>query len=114
MNPIPCAHCGNNFMRPTIDPEAPKLCNNCLIREEKRNPPKKENMEQTIDIKIKCPISVHNYIEEYCLNNGIDLTKYFLSLHESFKQVQEMENPSEIEESQVSESKSSSHKSKKK
>ena len=44
-------------MRPTPDPEAPKLCNNCLVREEKRNPTKKETMEQTIDIKITCPIS---------------------------------------------------------
>lgn len=85
MSPIPCAHCGANFMRPTPDPEAPKLCNNCLVREEKRNPTKKESMEQTIDIKITCPIAIHNEIEEYCINNGINLSKYFLSLHETFK-----------------------------
>lgn len=81
MHPIPCSHCGGNFMRPTPDPEAPKLCNNCLLREEKRNPTKKENMESTIDIKISCPISMHNEIEEYCINNGISLTNYFIDLH---------------------------------
>ena len=85
MSPIPCAHCGANFMRPTPDPEAPKLCNNCLVREEKRNPTKKEPMEQTIDIKITCPIKIHNEIEEHCINNGITLSKYLLSLHETFK-----------------------------
>lgn len=81
MHPIPCSHCGGNFMRPTLDPEAPKLCNNCLLREEKRNPTKKENMEQTIDIKITCPIKIHNEIEEFCINNGITLSNYFLDLH---------------------------------
>lgn len=97
MPPIPCAHCGSNFMRPTNDPEAPKLCNNCLVREEKRNPTKKENMEATIDIKICTPVHIHNEIEEYCINNGINLSQYFLSLHETFKTKNE-ELPSEIPE----------------
>lgn len=85
MSPIPCAHCGVNYMRPTLDPEVPKLCNNCLVREEHRKPTKKENMESTIDIKITAPLHVHNEIEEYCINNGMNLSQYFLSLHDTFK-----------------------------
>lgn len=72
-------------MRPIPDPLAPKLCNNCLVREEKRNPPKKESMEDIINIQIKCPLAIHNEIEEYCINNGMTLSKYFLSLHETTK-----------------------------
>ena len=80
MHPVPCSHCGNNFMRPTIDPEAPKLCNNCSVREEKRNPKKVDKMTK-IGILIQCPQDVHVEIEELCINRGIDLTKYFLDLH---------------------------------
>lgn len=86
MHPIPCAHCGSNFMRPLPDPQAPKLCNNCLIREEKKNPQKKEPMEPSIDIKITCPINIHHEIEEHCINQGINLTKYFLGLHHFFSE----------------------------
>jgi hypothetical protein len=84
MYPIPCAHCGVNFMRQTIDPESPRLCNNCSLREEKRNPINRELMQKTIDIKITCPISIHNNIEEYCMNKGINLSKYFIDLHQYF------------------------------
>ena len=80
MPPIPCAHCGNNFMRQTLDPEAPKLCNNCTVREEKRNPTKVNTMD-TVDILITCPKQVQINIEEYCINEGIDFSKYFLGLH---------------------------------
>lgn len=80
MPPIPCAHCGNNFMRTTLDPEAPKLCNNCSVKEEKRNPKPKEKMS-TIDILIKCPREVQIEIEEYCITHGMDFNRYFLELH---------------------------------
>lgn len=86
MPPIPCAHCGGNFMRTTTDPEAPKLCNNCLLREEKRNPRKEEIMQDIVEILIKCPRDTQIEIEEYCINQGMDFTKYFLSLHETFKE----------------------------
>ena len=82
MNPIPCAHCATNFMRKTNDPEAPKLCNNCLVREEIRNPSKIKKVE-TMDILIKCPIEIQAEIEEYCINQGIDFSKYFISLHQT-------------------------------
>lgn len=80
MHPVPCNHCGNNFMRPTIDPEAPRLCNNCTVREEKRNQ-KQVNTVETVDILITCPRQVQINIEEYCINQGIDFSKYFLGLH---------------------------------
>lgn len=81
MHPIPCSHCASNFMRHDINPESPKLCNNCLLKEENRHPKKKENMEPTIEIQIKCPLKVHNEIEEYCINFGLNLTEYFLKSH---------------------------------
>ena len=83
MQPIPCAHCGFNFMRQTIDPEAPKLCHNCALREERRSPTKKETMK-TIDVVIKLPVGIQAEIEEYCINQGMDFSKYFLSLHHFF------------------------------
>lgn len=83
MQPIPCAHCGNNFMRHTLDPEAPKLCNNCIVKENLRNP-KKEKPMQTVDVLIKCPPQVQAEIEEHCITVGIDFTKYFLNLHDKF------------------------------
>jgi len=72
-------------MRQTIDPEAPKLCNSCAIREEKRSPTKKDIMP-TIDIVIKCPVAIQADIEEYCINKGMDFSKYFLSLHHFFSE----------------------------
>lgn len=85
MQPIPCAHCGYNFMRQTRDPEAPKLCNSCVLKEEKRSPTKKESMK-TIEIVIKCPVEIQADIEEYCINKGMDFSKYFLSLHHFFSE----------------------------
>jgi hypothetical protein len=54
------------------------------VREQQRNP-KGEKKMQTIDILIKVPQAEYVDIEEYCINNGIDVTKYFLSLHDTFK-----------------------------
>lgn len=84
MHPIPCAHCGFNFMRQNLDPDSPKLCNNCILREKKRTI-KKEEIMTTIDILITCPRQDQIEIEEYCINEGIDFTKYFLSLHYAFR-----------------------------
>jgi hypothetical protein len=81
MQPIPCAHCGNNFMRHNLNPELPRLCNNCEIREEKRNP--KEKKMETIDIVLTVPREDHIAIEEHCINHGIDFSKYFLELHKA-------------------------------
>jgi hypothetical protein len=82
MQPIPCAHCGVNFMRHNLDVENEKLCNNCLVREEIRNP-KKEKIMETVGILIQCPKQTQIDIEELCINQGIDFSKYFLNLHEA-------------------------------
>lgn len=82
MHPIPCAHCGLNFMRKTPDPEAHKLCNNCSLREEKRNPKSKnEEKMTTVNVTITCPAKDYVAIEEHCINEGIDFSRYFLELH---------------------------------
>lgn len=83
MSPIPCAHCGHNFMRPTVDPEAPKLCNNCLLRENLRKP-KEKQMKDTVGILIECPRPTQIDIEEFCLNQGVNFSQYFLKLHQEF------------------------------
>lgn len=87
MQPIPCNHCGYNFMRQTIDPEAPRLCNSCNIKEQSRTQ-KGEKLE-TIDILIKVPKDIYVKIEEICINKGINITRYFTdfiySSHEFFK-----------------------------
>lgn len=80
MSPIPCAHCGNNFMRQNLDPELPRLCNSCSLREDKRNPKKEKKME-TIDVVITVPRQDHIAIEEHCINRGVDFSRYFLELH---------------------------------
>ena len=82
MSPVPCHHCGYHFMRSSVDPEEPRLCNNCIVREDLRNPKKGSQMlEDTINILIKCPKDIHKDVEEHCINKGIDLTRYFLNLH---------------------------------
>lgn len=66
-------------MRPTIDPEAPRLCNSCVL---KNDPTKtKGNIMETIGITVQFPKEIQIDIEEFCINKGIDFTQYFLNLH---------------------------------
>lgn len=69
-------------MRHTLDLENETLCNSCEVREEIRNPKGKKKMA-TIDILIKCPAETYAEIEEMCMNQGTNATKYFLGLHAS-------------------------------
>jgi hypothetical protein len=91
-------------MRATPDDER-KLCNSCLLREEKRTITKEDKMSGTIDILIKCPIEEQRKIEEICMNQGIDFTKYFLDLHRvntvferERERLEKSEEPEKIEE----------------
>ena len=86
MPPIPCAHCGINFMRSNPDPEIPKICNNCLIKEQIRKPKPEEKLK-TIKIIIECPQRIHAEIEETCMNLGINYTEFFLMCYKSSKEV---------------------------
>lgn len=82
MHPIPCSHCGNNFMRPTNDPEAPRLCNNCALRESVRIPSKKnEGEKEEVTILIHFPRQIQNEIEEHCIAHGLSFSEYFLRLY---------------------------------
>lgn len=102
MHPIPCAHCGTNFMLHTLDPEAPHLCNSCLIKEEKRNPTKGKQMD-TIGIVINCPRKDQNEIEEICLAQGKDFTRYFLELHYASQAAVELMNEATNQKPEIQE-----------
>ena len=78
--PIPCAHCGFNFMRHNLDENAPKLCNNCLLRAEK-NQPKGEKPMSKASFLIECDRKDQIDIEEKCTNDGITISDYFMRLH---------------------------------
>lgn len=81
MPPIPCMHCGVNFMRTTTEPDGIKLCNNCTVKENLRNPPKEDKMENTVEILIKCSREEQIEIEEICITQSKDFSRYFLELH---------------------------------
>ena len=81
MQPIPCAHCAINFMRNSTNPETPRLCNSCILKEEIRNP-KKGNKMETVDILIKCSSKMQREVEEICLNLGVSFSEYFIKLHQ--------------------------------
>jgi hypothetical protein len=82
MQPVPCIHCGYNYMRRTTEPDAIRLCNSCEVREQQRNPKGEKKME-TIDILIKCPNHVYRDIEEYCINKGTNPSDYLLKIYYS-------------------------------
>jgi len=85
--PIPCAHCGTNFMRHDLNPEAPKLCNNCDHKEKSK--PKKEIKMTDAKILIDCSRKMQIEVEEYCTNVGITISQYFTDLHRtSFDQAE--------------------------
>lgn len=84
--PIPCAHCGTNFMRRSIDPEAPKLCNNCELKVSNTKPKEKTNMDN-VKILIECTRKVQIEVEEYCVNMGLTISDYFVDLHNVFQSV---------------------------
>ncbi len=83
MPPIPCPHCGINFMRTIMNPEQKQLCNNCLVKEQIRKP-KEEGKLETIDILIKCPKHIHAEIEEFCMNRGTNYTQVFLMFYDNY------------------------------
>jgi hypothetical protein len=66
-------------MRQQNEPDGPRLCNSCEVRENIRNPKGKEM--QTVGILIQVPKETQIEIEEYCIANGKDFSKYFLELH---------------------------------
>jgi hypothetical protein len=80
--PIPCAHCGTNFMRRDIHPDAPKLCNNCSIKDQIRNPKQEIKLEK-VKLLIEVDRETQIEIEELCTNLGISISDYLVSLHKT-------------------------------
>lgn len=101
--PIPCAHCGTNFMRHNLDPEAPKICNNCVIRERDREKtlkkPGVKDMSK-IQIMIEFDPKTQVEVEELCMNRGISYSQYFLQLHEDSKVLGRVVKEEEVEKSE--------------
>jgi|SRR5277367_1785365 len=82
--PIPCAHCGNNFMRRDLDPDAPKLCNNCILKDQIRHPKQEIKLEK-VKLLIEVDRKTQIEIEELCTNEGFSISNYFIRLHEAVK-----------------------------
>ena len=88
MPPIPCAHCGVNYMRHSLDPEAPKLCNNCQNTVQQK--PKEKPPVTDIKVIIMMPSKLQAEIEEICINEGVDFSEYFLNLHAAHEEFRAM------------------------
>ena len=96
MQPVPCIHCGYNYMRRTTEPDVVRLCNSCEVRENQRNP-KGENKMQTIDILIKVPQKEYidivlkkadgYYHEVHLYDDSEKNLEYFLSLKKKYPDV---------------------------
>lgn len=84
--PIPCAHCGTNFMRRSIDPDAPKLCNNCEVKELNKKQSKGETKMESVKLLIECPRKSQIEIEEHCTRQGLSISTYLIGLHDAHMQ----------------------------
>jgi hypothetical protein len=71
-------------MRKTIDPEAPKICDACKIRDDDRKKGEKKVSNKT-KILIECDPHTQAEVEEYCMIIGKNFSEYFLDLHEKRK-----------------------------
>jgi hypothetical protein len=86
--PIPCAHCGTNFMRRDLNPDAPKLCNNCEYNNKQKEQNRINNKEKNaseIQFLFTCDRKTQIEIEEYCMNEGISISQYFIRLHQAYQ-----------------------------
>jgi hypothetical protein len=60
------------------DVSALRLCNSCLLRENTRTKKPKENNMDEVKIVITMPRKLQMQIEEFCINQGIDFSKFFI------------------------------------
>ena len=100
MNPIPCNHCGYNFMRKTLDPEAPRLCDACQLTENRRTK-KTESDMTTVDILVKCPQDIYKKLEEHCMTNGVSILEYFTKKLENHFLSDHQQTPEAIDNEQI-------------
>lgn len=80
MAPTPCKHCGIHFMPADASELNFLLCNNCKLREERKNPKQEIKKMSTISILVTLPSEIHKSIEENCLARNIDFNQYFIDL----------------------------------
>lgn len=76
MSPTVCIYCGINFMK-KFDED--KVCNNCCRRFTPTNV-RVTSVKRTVKAQIEIPEDLYKKIEEYCINEGISLSTYFLGL----------------------------------
>lgn len=98
MTPIPCIYCGINFMKRV---EEDRVCNNCSLRFSKVNVSQSPSIsnKSTVKAQIEMPDQLYKQIEEYCINEGISLSTYFLGLSHYFKgkeNIEREEDPPEL------------------
>ena len=81
--PVPCAQCGNLFMRQDLTLDKPRLCNNCEYGAMKKQTVKLAPIYDTnqITLAIVCERQIAIEIEEICTNEGISMGEYFKRLH---------------------------------
>ena len=90
-HPIPCAHCGVNFMRHNLSPDYPKICNSCMLKEKQHKKGNVENMNM-VKLLVEVDRQTQVEIEEICINEGISLSLYFLMLHQESKAKKSAQN----------------------
>jgi hypothetical protein len=81
--PVPCAQCGNLFMRQDLTLDKPRLCNNCEYGSMKKLGTKLVPVPDSnkMTLAIVCDRQMAIEIEEICMNEGISIDKYFERLH---------------------------------
>lgn len=81
--PVPCAHCGINFMRRNLDADAKKLCNSCENKQEGKKSVLLSDRSSFSKILIEVDQKSQIEIEELCSAQGISFSDYFSNLHKT-------------------------------
>ena len=84
-HPIPCAHCGVNFMRHNLSPDYPKICNSCMLKEKQHKKGNVENMNM-VKLLVEVDRQTQVEIEEICINEGISQAFTFSCCIKNLKQ----------------------------
>lgn len=96
MSPTVCMYCGLNFMK-KFDED--NVCNNCCRRFTPANVTPSIPTKRTVKAQIEMPDEIYKKIEEYCINEGISFSTYFLGLSHYFKKkeciIEEVEQETE-------------------
>lgn len=100
--PVPCAHCGTNFMRRNLDPDAARICHTCELKSPQK--PKIYHRGADVDkpkMLIEIDLKTQAEIEELCLKEGISFSKYFMEAHNFFAKSKCVVNKEEETENNI-------------